>query len=75
MTGSHHGGKKWFTCRSCDKHAYPSKKDAKTALRNNPFKAGMRVYKCPIDGTYWHQGHPHGYSREQHREWHEGGAS
>lgn len=66
MTGNHHIGRKWHTCPACQKHSFPSKRDAKTALRNNPYKAGMCVYRC-TDSGMWHFGHHRGRTRDQIR--------
>lgn len=44
------------TCRTCGKRCYPTKADAKKAIRQLPHKKGGRlsVYPC---GPYWHFGH------------------
>ncbi|KXP10755.1 hypothetical protein AXK57_22065 [Tsukamurella pulmonis] len=74
MTGSHHTGKKWFTCPGCGKRAYSSRRDAKTALRNHPTPGGMHTYRCIDTPAVWHYGHDRGLTRQEHRDLHAGKA-
>jgi predicted RNA-binding Zn-ribbon protein involved in translation (DUF1610 family) len=45
-------------CEQCRKHAYPSRKHARTAARRRFPGERLQAYPCPhIDGL-WHWGHP-----------------
>ena len=54
-----------LTC-TCGKRAHLSRGHARKALRRLFHgRDGMQVYRCLVDGEFWHFGHPRGYERER----------
>lgn len=59
-----------FTCRSCEKRTYDSRREARAAARRAHPDDLLAAYACPHNPQWWHIGHANPHCRNGNRTQH-----